>query len=87
MNHLTKKLFNIFALSELDIATMEELLVGIDDSFLLMYLMACQKLLQVRGFKWLKYADFASLSFDTNWLRAIRYLSHISALLLLQAFR
>ena len=71
MKHLAKKLFNIFALSELDIAIVEELSsfrVGIGDSFLLMYLMACQKLLQVRGFKWLKYADFASLSFDTSWL-------------------
>ena len=74
VKHLAKKLLNIFALSELDIATMEELSsfrVGIDDSFLLMFLMACQKLLQVCGFKQLKYADIAYLSFDTSWLRAI----------------
>ena len=74
MKHLVKKLLNIFALSKLDIATMEELSpfrVGIDHSFLLMYLMACQMLLQVCGFKRLKYADCASLSFDTSWLRAI----------------
>ena len=42
--------------------------IGIDDS---LYSMAGQKLLRFDGFKWLKYADFASLSFDTSWLRAI----------------
>ena len=70
---LEKKLFGISALSELVNATPGELSsfnVGIDESFLLMYLMACQKLLQLCGFKLLKYAALASLNLDTNLVRA-----------------
>ena len=64
LKHLEKKLFSILALSELvDAATGElsSFKVGINDSFLLMYLMACQKVLQSRGFRRLRYTNFASL--------------------------